>query len=286
MAQPSVAVLGGTGFLGAAVSRELQGREIPYATVSRRRRPEVTHRRGDIQDAGSLREALRGADVVVNLVAASPLLPAGAQGCYYRFNLRGVRRLLSVCRDLGVSSLIHVGALGVSKDSPAVYARTKALAEELVDDAPIDSVVFSPSILFGAGSELIAVLRRAAAFPVVPVPRISASFQPLHVGDLARLIVDAAATALGPSRMETGHWEVAGPDTLSGTAFADLYLRHRGVRRIYIPESAVSVVLRTAAALHLPGFPVGLPTMLGMPNTLTGRFPAIRTRRRYVEWVC
>ncbi len=223
--------------------------------------------------------------MVINLVAASPLLPSGVQGRYYRYHLRGIRTLLSVRREIGVSSLVHVGALGVTKDSPSPYARTKALAEELADDAAISSVVFSPSILFGAGSELIGVLRWAAAFPVVPVPRIAALFQPVYVGDMAGLIVDSAQAALGPSGMETGHWEVAGPDTLTGFEFADLYLQHRGARRIYIPESAVSVVLKVARAFHLPGFPVALPTMLAMPNTLTGRFPAVRTRRRYEEWV-
>jgi uncharacterized protein YbjT (DUF2867 family) len=283
VANPAVAVLGGTGFLGTAVCGELLRRELPYATVSRRPLPEDTHRRADIQDAGALREALRGAEVVVNLVAASPLLPKGRWGRYYRFHVQGVRRLLAICEDIGVSSLIHVGALGVSRDSHAPYAQTKALAEDLVDDAPIDSAVFSPSILFGTGSELVAVLRRVAVLPVAPVPRISALFQPVYVGDMAGLIADAAAAALGPSGMETGHWEVAGPDTLSGTEFAERYLRHRGVRCIHIPESAVSLAIRGAAALHLPGFPVGLPTMLEMPNTLTGRFPAIRTRRRYEE---
>ncbi len=278
-----VAVLGGTGFLGRAVALELRRRGLAYATVSRRPGPEATHRRADIQDAAALSRALSGAEVVINLVAASPLLPKGRWGRYYRFHVEGARALLSACRDLGVSALIHLGALGVSKESPAPYARTKALAEELVDDAAIPSAVFSPSILFGAGSELIAVLRRAAAFPFVPVPRISASFQPVYVGDMARLIVDAAASALGSSGMETGHWEVAGPDTLSGTEFAELYLRHRGVRCIRIPESAVFAAIGAAAALHLPGFPVGLPTMLAMPNTLTGRFPAIRTQRRYEE---
>jgi uncharacterized protein YbjT (DUF2867 family) len=282
---PRVAVLGGTGFLGTAVTVELRRRGLAYVTVSRRPGPEATHRRADIQDAAALREALRGAEVVINLVAASPLLPPGVQGRYYRYHLGGIRRLLSVCREIGVSSLIHVGALGVSKDSPAPYARTKALTEELVDAAPISSVVFSPSILFGTGSELIAVLRRAASFPLVPVPRIAAAFQPVYVEDMARLIVDAGVSALSSSGMETGHWEVAGPDTLTGTEFAELYLEHRGVRRIHIPESAVSAALKGAAALKLPGFPVGLPTMLSMPNTLTGRFPAIRTQRRYEEWV-
>lgn len=281
----NVALLGGTGFLGSAVAAELSRRQIRYVTVSRRESSEPNHRRADIRDAAGLSHALIGAEVVVNLVAASPLLPRGLQGRYYGCHVEGVRRLLSACRDLGISSLIHVGALGVTKDSPAPYAWTKAFAEEMVDGSPIHSVVFSPSILFGEGSELVGVLRRAAALPLVPVPRISAAFQPVHSGDMARLIADAVTSALdGPPR-ESSHWEVAGPDTFTGTEFAAMYLRRHGTRCIYVPETAVSVGMRAAVTLHLPGFPVGLPTMLAMPNTLTGHFPAIRTVRRYEDWV-
>ena len=294
MAGQHVALLGGRGFLGSATQKELRRREVPFWTVSRSPGPAEAHRRGDIEDPLSLRRALSGADIIVNFVASSPLLPPGAHGRYYRQHLRGVRNLLNVCRELGVSRLVHIGALGVRTTSNAPYAWTKAIAEAEVDDSAVPSTVYSPSILFGKDSELIRTLHRASILPVVPVPRVATLFQPIFVGDLGSLIADTVS----PNRRSPGtspdtlapaggsvHYEVAGPDTYSGTQFADLYLRTRGCVRVYVPQSAVEYGIRAAAGLHIPGFPVQLPEMLSMENVLTGAFPGIRTVRSYADWL-
>jgi NADH dehydrogenase len=202
--------------------------------------------------------------------------------------------LLRACREIGVSRLVHLGALGVQSDSKAPYARTKAIAEQEVDEAQLPSTVYSPSILFGRASELIRVLRRASFLPLVPVPRVETLFQPVFVGDMADLIADtisppSSSDRPGPEALSPAgssvHYEVAGPETLSGTRFADMYLQARGCRRVYLPGSAVDLGIRTAAALHLPGFPEQLPEMLSMKNVLTGAYPGIRLSRRYSAWL-
>ncbi|SFX76936.1 NAD-dependent epimerase/dehydratase family protein (plasmid) [Streptomyces atratus] len=75
-ALPLVVVLGASGLLGTAVTRELAGRRLRLrlvgrrpVTVPERHRAEVEVRRIDLTTPGAVAEAVEGADAVVHLVA-------------------------------------------------------------------------------------------------------------------------------------------------------------------------------------------------------------------------
>ncbi len=107
------------------------------------------HLRGDIRDAEALRRACRGAEVVFQTAAAvwDPRVPARV---FQEVNVQGNRRVLEVCRELGIRRLVYTSTLDVVVDGrqPIVdgneslpyprrlprdpYSRTKILAERLV----------------------------------------------------------------------------------------------------------------------------------------------------------
>lgn len=276
---------GGTGFVGTAVRRALDARSISYTTLSRSPQPGDSHVQADITDRDRVLASARAADVVVNLVAASPLLPAGNSHVYLHRHLRGVECLLDVLSSLSGVRLIHVGALGVEEASGAGYAWTKARAERLVRESSLPALVLSPAILYGAGSELIAALNLMARLPVSPLPRIASRFQPLSVDDLATLIADAVVSFDRVADPGTRQVEVGGPEVMSGTEFARRFLQARGAAIVELPSRIVNSAIRLASALRLPGFPVDLPRMLAMQNAATGRFPLYTTRARYDDWL-
>ncbi len=275
------AVLGGTGFIGSHVCAELRRRGRTLRTISRRSLSHPDHVRADITDIASLRRALRGADSIINLVALSPLLPAGNRARYLAVHLRGARNLVQVAREQRAVRLVQVSALGVTEESAAPYAWTKARAERVVLDSGISSVVLAPGIGFGNGSELVRVLRWLQRFPVLPLPLLPTRFAPVHAADLAAVLADALTPGFAGGEPRV---EIAGPQEVSGTDFSRLYLSARGVRLVPVPAAAVSSALSLASRLQLPGVPRWIGPMLSMANVPTGRSPVIATTTGYVDW--
>src|SRR5919112_2066193 len=149
-----VTVFGGSGFLGRHAVRALarEGYRIRPAV----RRPDLA---GHLQPLGrvgqihavqanlrypaSIEAAVRGADVVINLVGI--LFERGKQR-FEAVHTDGAHHVAQAATAAG-ARVIHVSALGADADSPALYGRTKAAGEAAVLSAAPDAVIIRPSIL-------------------------------------------------------------------------------------------------------------------------------------------
>ena len=214
-----VTVIGGSGFVGRHAVRALarDGWRVRVAV----RRPDLA---GHLQPMGvvgqiapvqvnlrypeSLRGAVAGADVVINLVGI--LHKSGAQ-TFKAVHVAGARAAAKAAREAGVKTFIHVSAIGADARSKGNYGRTKAAGEAAVLEEFPDAVILRPSIVFGPEDSFFnrfAAMARAAPFlPLIGGGRTR--FQPLFVGDLAAAI---AASAAGKARPGTVY-ELGGPDT-------------------------------------------------------------------------
>jgi len=149
-------VTGGTGFVGSHLARQLvaRGERIRALVRPNSRRDNLADldaRRvdfvcGDLTDPDSLREAVRGCDLLYHVAADYRLWARDPQELY-RANVDGTRHLLQAALDAGVSKVVYtstVGALGLPKDgTPGTeetpvseadmighYKRSKFLAEQ------------------------------------------------------------------------------------------------------------------------------------------------------------
>jgi dihydroflavonol-4-reductase len=170
-------VTGATGFVGSAVARALyqagwQVRALARIGSDRRnlRRLPIELATGDLNDAASLDEALRGCEVLFH-VAADYRIGVTDPERLYRTNVQGTRNVLDAARRAGVARIVHtssVATVGLPPDgSPGTegtpvaladmighYKRSKFLAEELVREfvragAPV--VIVNPSTPIGPG---------------------------------------------------------------------------------------------------------------------------------------
>ena len=111
-------------------------------------------------------------------------------------NTEGTRAVVEAMKAAGVRRLVHMGALGVADDPTLHYASSKAKAEALVAASGLDWTILKPSLQFGPGDgffNIIADLVRLSP-GIVPVPGNGGSrFQPIHGGDVARVVVAAFA---------------------------------------------------------------------------------------------
>lgn len=205
-----VVVLGGTGFVGLHLCEKLV-RAGWQVTVPTRRRshareimllPGLTVLELDIHDEAALREAVRGHDAVVNLVA----ILHGTQAAFEHVHVALPKKLAQVCVHEGVARVVHVSALGADalqpERAPSMYLRSKGEGEAVLMQAAqglgagedalasFDLSILRPSVIFGAGDRFLNLFARLQRImPVMPLAGAGARFQPVWVEDVAAAVV-------------------------------------------------------------------------------------------------
>lgn len=283
---PSVLILGGSGFIGRSACEQLvrafggraritvPTRRLPHAQ-SVQSLPGLTVLEADVHSAGALEALLAGQDIVINLIAV-------LQGSAARFDHVHVqlpRRLAAACATGGVRRLIHVSALGVpdgaAAEAPSRYLRSKAAGEAVLREADLDLTLLRPSVVFGAGDSFLNMFARLQVLaPVMPLACAEARFQPVWVEDVARAIV----CCVQDSGTVGKTYELAGPDVLSLAEIVRLAGRLSGHPRPILPLPGLLGVMQAWAIELLPGKPLmsrdNLDSMK-VPNIAGGRLPGL-----------
>jgi NADH dehydrogenase len=204
---------------------------------------------GDLADPQSFRNAMRGVDTVVHLAASIRDQPRGS---IEELNGIATWRMVRAAQRAGVERFVFFSVLGASTHHRARFFRAKALAEQAVGEADLQSIVFAPSILYAPGDPWLTLLERMALLPVMPVSgRGRATYQPIWAEDVADCVIAALhAPALGGKRNGTERFELAGPQTLSHTEIVRLVLRSQNRNRplLHVPTPIVSRGLRLLQA--------------------------------------
>jgi nucleoside-diphosphate-sugar epimerase len=158
--RPLVTVLGASGFVGTAVSREFARRPVRLRLVARRRSPvpegavaDIEVRTADLTEPASLADAVEGSDVVIHLLAhmSSDVNWRGADSAAERVNVGTMRGLTEVLRPgadgrpatviyAGTASQVGLSAAtrvdGSEPDEPqSSYDRQKLAAQRLLEAA-------------------------------------------------------------------------------------------------------------------------------------------------------
>ena len=211
-----VTVFGGSGFIGRYVCEELLERGVRVRLASRK--PRTAHYiqplaqigqwglvRADVTNKKSVRDAVEGADAVVNLVGSFTKMS--------KIHAAGAANVAEAARDAGAKALVHVSALSANPESEAGYSRTKGQGEQAVRKAFPDATIIRPSIVFGSEDQLtnrIAAMSRL--LPVFPVFAGECRFQPVFVEDLAK------GVALAATNLESHAgkiYEIGGPQVFT-----------------------------------------------------------------------
>jgi NADH dehydrogenase len=262
-----ILVIGGTGFIGAHLCRELHDRDHEVTALSRSTEdadlPEgVETVMGDVTAYESIEGAFEGHDAVVNLVALSPLLrPAGGDNAHYRVHTQGTENVVRAAEEHGVDRLVQLSALGADPEGDTAYVRSKGQAESIVRNSSLEWVVFRPSVVFGDGGEFVPYTKRLALPYLTPLPGGGRTrFQPIWVGDLVPMIADAIED---PDDTHTGEsYELGGPEKLTLAEIARL--AHRSDGR---PVTVVSIPMALAG--------IGLKSLDRVPGSVLDAVPGL-----------
>ena len=223
--RPLVAVLGASGFLGAAVAAELARLPVRLRLVSRERRlplPAAEVRLADLTVPKAVREALDGADAVIHLAAHL------SDERSWRAPGSGSERLSTGLLDTLVSSVrgrppVVVFASTVQAAAPPGlrvndYVRQKIAGEELLTQATrqgaVRGIVLRPATIYGrtpltggTGRGVVAAMARKAFAdePITMWHDGTVERDLVHVTDAARAFV---AAVQAPEALSGGRWLV------------------------------------------------------------------------------
>ena len=218
-------VVGGSGFIGRYVVQQLAqaGHRVRVAlrhpNEAQFLRPlgavgQVEPVAANVRIAASIDRAMRGADGAVNLVGI--LYPSG-KPTFDAVQAEGAGVVAQAAARAGLTSLVHVSAIGADPESPARYARTKAAGEAAMRAAFPAATILRPSIVFGREDGFFnRFAQLAGMLPVIPAICGDTRFQPVYVDDVA----SAIGTALTRPDAYAGRtFELGGPQAY---AFRDL----------------------------------------------------------------
>ena len=231
---PRDAVTGAFGFTGRALAEALLsgGREV--VTLSRRsgRGDPLASRLAaieplDFRRPDALSAALAGVDTLYNTYWMR--FPRG--GRTFDDVVRESGLLLEAAARAGVRRLVHVSVVGADEAGETPYVRAKGRLEALVRSSGLAFTIVRPTLTYGTSDILINNLAWALRrLPVYGIPgRGRYRVQPVHVEDVARICVAAAADEPG------GTIDAAGPETLEYRELVALVRSAIGSRALVLP---------------------------------------------------
>ncbi len=256
-----VTVFGASGFLGRHVVRALarDGWRIracsrtpqlaeflrPMGTVG-----QIQTFKADLNRDAEIAAAVRGADAVINLVG---VMHGGFGGKRFTaVHEDGARRVAEAAAAAGVTTLVHMSALGANAESGSRYARSKAAGEAAVTAAFSTAAILRPSVVFGQEDRFFNRFANMARYTLA-LPLLGGGetkFQPVFVGDVA------AAVAALLKEPKAGVFELAGPEVLTFRQIMELIVKVTGRRRLLVPLPFALAKLGAYPMMLLPDPPL------------------------------
>jgi uncharacterized protein YbjT (DUF2867 family) len=234
-----VTVFGGTGFLGRRVVRHLRGAGLVARVACRhpdrvlslypREFAGIESVHADVNDDGSVAEAVAGAWAVVNAVS---LYVERGKDTFHSVHVEAAKRIAVLARQAGAETLIHISGIGANAGAASPYIRSRGEGEAAVLDAFPPAKLVRPAVMFGPGdaflTPLLAMLRRLPIFPMFGSG--ATRLQPVYVEDVAEAVVRILRSPAEPRL-----YELAGPCVYTYQELLRAIAASAGARPFLVP---------------------------------------------------
>lgn len=233
-----ISVLGGTGFVGSTIVRQLSANGYAVSVLTRNLKKgqhlaslqktnliECKELSDDV-----LSQALKDADAVINLIG---ILHEDRDYTFSAIHSELPKRLAEVCAKLEIKRLVHMSALQAAENAPSAYLRSKAIGEKhvLAKAQYLNVTIFRPSVIFGPGDNFINLFSRLIkVLPIIFLAKPDAKFQPVYVDDVATAFVESI------DKEETFGkcYELGGPQVYTLRQLVELIVKVLGKKRIIL----------------------------------------------------
>ncbi|MFD1674445.1 complex I NDUFA9 subunit family protein [Alicyclobacillus fodiniaquatilis] len=257
-----VFVTGGTGYVGQPVVRALLKHGHAVRLLRRRGgRPmelsgSLQEVEGDLSNISTLCSGMQGVDAIIHLVGI--IREDKRRGVtMHGIHADGTAHVIEAARQVGISRIIHMSALGARPSATSTYHRSKWEAETLIRQSGMSYTVFRPSIVFGAGgpgpnfiTELAAAIRKAPFVPIIGDG--SSLLQPVHINTVASVF----AQALEKDETIGETFEVGGPEVVMYEEIVEKITDRLNTRKptVHIPLAVMEQLVKVLG--WMPAFPL------------------------------
>jgi NADH dehydrogenase len=271
-----VTIIGGSGFLGRHIVRNLAKRGYRIRVACRR--PDLAGHvlplgtpgqialvQANVRYPASVAAACEGAFAVINL--PSVLYSSGAQS-FEALNLFGSEAVAKAARAAKAQLLIHTSAIGADANSKSRYASSKAEGEAKARAAYPNAIILRPSVVFGPEDGFFNKFAAMARFsPVLPMIGADTKFQPVFVGDIA----EAVAVLVDRGVADGKTYELGGPATMTMRQVLDFVLAtvQRTRLKANLPFPVASLIGAVAGLLPKPALTMDQVELLKTDNVVS-----------------
>ncbi len=273
-----VLLLGGTGFLGRPVGRQLieAGHQVRVLTRAEQRASEFYGRAnvqvGDALEPQTLLRACAGAEIAISLVGVRRNRPQSL----LEVNVDGPRLLAEAAVQAGLKAIIFVSVVGARLDAKYRFLSSRWMGESELQKSGVPTALLRFSLIIGQGGGILKDFDRALSLPGLIVAGNGANkFQPILVEDAARCVVET----LNHPELAGTAVDIGGPEVVTYDQLFEGYCRARGLTKglLHLP---VSVLTPGATVMELVmKDPLVVPDELRtlQLDSLAGRFDVVQS---------
>ena len=256
-----IGILGGSGFVGRILSRQLSNAGYELKVLTRRcaakhralsALPGIEMVETDVHDQAQLSSYLSGCDAAINLVGI--LNERGSAGAgFYHAHVELTDKVIRACRENRIERLLHMSAINADSATGASrYLRSKGEAEDRAHAFEgLHVTSYRPSVIFGSDDRFF---NRFAGLVrlmpgVFPLACAGARFAPVFVEDVARAMVDTL-----PDPAHVGkRYDLCGPRSYTLQELVEFTARCTGRNRVVVPLPDFAARMQ-GLAFDLSGF--------------------------------
>ena len=254
-----ILVTGSTGFIGQALIRHLQadGRSVRALIRPSSKTPGLPKgwrfeaAISSIRDERSLRAAMAGVETIFHLVGVEWQGVSGDLSV----EIDGIRTLIEVAEQAGVSRIIYLSHLGADRGSAFPVIKVKGIVEEYIRKSKLTYTIIRSGLVFGDFDHFTTDLAQLmAVYPFLfflPSPG-NAMVQPLWVEDLATILT----WWMDKDDLDNETVEIGGPEFLSIEQITSEVMRATGMKRrlVHLRPSTLRMLAVSLEYLY-PTFP-------------------------------
>ena len=181
----NILLIGGNGFVGKALIKELKKYNVKVSYLSRSQNysisKEATWIQGNIFDSENI-VINEKYDIAIHLIGTIK-----NKNLYSKLNTESVAQTIKLCQKYNINKLVYFSANGGFKQ----YFESKVAGERLVKDSKLDYLIVRPGLIYGKG-------RLTSYFNVLPIKffsKLGITFfkkvYPLPVEKVAESVVKA-----------------------------------------------------------------------------------------------
>lgn len=259
----SVAILGGSGFVGSELCAQLISHGYTVRLLTRhpdkcrhlKVLPSLTILRVANYQANTISQLISGCCALINLIGIlNEKRNDGKQ--FHAIHVGITREAFNACEQACIPRMLHMSALNADVNGPSYYLSTKGKAENYLktfSEDHIDYTIFRPSVIFGEKDSFLNrfadILKYAPG--MLPLACPNARFAPVYVGDVAKCIVQSINDPVAFNQS----YNICGPHTYTLKELVQYTANIGGYKKAIIGLPNSLSKLQASIFEYIPGKP-------------------------------